>query len=202
VLRRRHDRRQTRTRNCAFLNGRLEDPAILAGGHDRAEPVEPDKAKCLAWWDFGAEISTDRIIDRGPQGLHGHVRNLPMRAVRGSRWIGEETNWRHMPRHYAAIHFPMSRAAGFVPKLSRGLRQLCFVPLLTAAIAIGAIRGTAAQSENDTFMAGRGKVSFAVSCDANLQPRFDAALAALHSFRYGQALKEFTAITEPAPTAR
>ena len=90
---------------CAFLDGRLEDPAILAGVHDRAEPIEPDKAKCLAWWDFSAEISTDRIIDRGPQGLHGHVRNLPMRAVRGSRWTGEETNWRHMPRHYAAIHF-------------------------------------------------------------------------------------------------
>jgi hypothetical protein len=93
----------------------------------------------------------------------------------------------------------MSRAAGCVPKLSRGLRQLYFVPLLTAAIAIGDIRGTAAQSENDTFMAGRGKVSFAVSCDANLQPRFDAALAALHSFWYGQALKEFAALTEADP---
>ncbi len=73
--------------------------------HDRAEPIEPDKTKCLAWWDFSAEISTDRIIDRGPRSLHGHVRNLPMRAVRGSRWTGEETNWRHTPRHYAAIHF-------------------------------------------------------------------------------------------------
>jgi tetratricopeptide (TPR) repeat protein len=93
----------------------------------------------------------------------------------------------------------MSRAAGCVPKLSRGLRQLYFVPLLTAAIAIGDIRGTAAQSENDTFMAGRGKVNFAVSCDANLQPRFDAALAALHSFWYGQALKEFAALTEADP---
>ena len=66
--------------------------------HDRAEPIEPDKAKCLAW-DFSAEISTDRIIDRGPRSLHGHVRNLPMRAVRGSRWTGEETNWPQMPRH-------------------------------------------------------------------------------------------------------
>ena len=46
-------------------------------------------------------------------------------------------------------------------------------------------------------MAGRGKVSFVVSCDANLQPRFDAALAALHSFWYRQALNEF--ITEADP---
>src|SRR5262249_49908538 len=30
-------------------------------------------------------------------------------------------------------------------------------------------------------------------------PRFDAALAVLHSFWYGQALKEFTAITEAKP---
>jgi hypothetical protein len=40
-----------------------------------------------------------------PHGLHGLLRNLPTRAVRGSRWSGEETSWRHMPRHYAAIHF-------------------------------------------------------------------------------------------------
>jgi N,N-dimethylformamidase len=37
--------------------------------------------------------------------LHGIVRNLPTRAVCGSRWTGEETCWRHRPRHYAAIHF-------------------------------------------------------------------------------------------------
>jgi hypothetical protein len=55
------------------------------------------------------------------------------------------------------------------------------------------------QAENDALMAGRGKVSFVVSCDANLQPRFDAALAALHSFWYGQALNEFTSITEADP---
>jgi tetratricopeptide (TPR) repeat protein len=70
---------------------------------------------------------------------------------------------------------------------------------MTAAIAVGAIRGAAAQAENDALMAGRGKVGFPVSCDANLQPRFDAALAALHSFWYGQALKEFTALTEADP---
>jgi N,N-dimethylformamidase len=32
-------------------------------------------------------------------------RNLATRAVRGSRWTGAETNWRHMLRHYAAVHF-------------------------------------------------------------------------------------------------
>jgi N,N-dimethylformamidase len=70
---------------CAFLNGRLEDPAIIAGVQDGPEPIEPDKAECLAWWDLSSDIPTDRIIDRGPHGLHGHLRNLPTRAVRGSR---------------------------------------------------------------------------------------------------------------------
>ena len=90
----------------------------------------------------------------------------------------------------------MRRSAGCFPMSRRRLGQMCFVPLLTAAIAIAVIRGASGQAENDALMAGRGKVSFVVSCDANLQPRFDAALAALHSFWYGQALNEFTSITE------
>src|SRR5580693_1317452 len=40
---------------------------------------------------------------------------------------------------------PMRRAAGCFPTPRRRLRQLCFVPLLTAAIAIAAIRGAAGQ---------------------------------------------------------
>jgi N,N-dimethylformamidase len=90
---------------CAFFNGRIEDPAILAGIHDEAAPIEPSAVDCLAWWDFSAEIPTTRIRDRGPHGLHGVLQNLPVRAVPGSRWTGAETNWRHAPRHYAAIHF-------------------------------------------------------------------------------------------------
>ena len=51
------------------------------------------------------EIPTERIVDRGPYGLHGHLRNLPTRAVRGARWTGKDNSWRHLPRDYAAIHF-------------------------------------------------------------------------------------------------
>lgn len=85
-------------------------------------------------------------------------------------------------------------ARGFL-LLQRASRQLCFGLLLVTAIAIGA----AAQADNDTLLVGRGKVSFVVSCDADLQPRFDAALAALHSFWYKEALEEFTAITKADP---
>ena len=94
----------------------------------------------------------------------------------------------------------MPRPAGFVTTLTRGLRARGSVPLLAAAITIGAVGGTAAGTETDVLMAGRGKdVHFTVSCEAKLQPRFDAALAALYSFWYGQALKEFTAISEADP---
>jgi N,N-dimethylformamidase len=90
---------------CAFFNGRIEDPAILAGIHDGAAPIEPSATDCLAWWDFSAGIPTTRIHDRGPHGLHGTLLNLPVRAVTGSRWTGAEHNWQHAPRDYAAIHF-------------------------------------------------------------------------------------------------
>ena len=88
-----------------FFNGRIEDPAILAGAWRTASPLEPEDANCVAWWDFSQEIHSERIRDRGPLALHGTLRNLPTRAVCGSRWNGEEMNWGYRPRHYAAIHF-------------------------------------------------------------------------------------------------
>jgi N,N-dimethylformamidase len=88
-----------------FFNGRIEDPAILAGAHSAVAPLELEQAACLAWWDFSERIQGTSILDRGPHALHGALRNLPTRAVCGSRWTGEETCWRHRPRHYAAIHF-------------------------------------------------------------------------------------------------
>src|SRR5262245_62015694 len=74
-----------------------------------------------------------------------------------------------------------------------------FVALVLAALlALGFARGACAQAHD--LMEGRGRdVSLPVSCGADIQPHFDAALAALHSFWYGQALKEFTAITEAKP---
>ena len=73
-------------------------------------------------------------------------------------------------------------------------------PVLAALLALGAAPSARAQSDAHALMEGRGRdVSFPVSCGADIQPRFDAALAALHSFWYGQALKEFTAIAEAKP---
>jgi hypothetical protein len=79
-------------------------------------------------------------------------------------------------------------------------RRGWLVPVLAALLAVGAARSASAQTIGHDLMEGRGRdVSFPVSCGADIQPRFDAALAALHSFWYGQALKEFTAIAESKP---
>lgn len=78
------------------FNGRLEDVTVRAAssqGHVRA------------FWDFSLAMQSSAIIDAGPLGLHGHVVNLPTRAVRGSRWDGTAHVYHHAPRHYAAIHF-------------------------------------------------------------------------------------------------
>ena len=74
------------------------------------------------------------------------------------------------------------------------------VAALAAMLALGAARSASAQTNVHDLMEGRGRdVSFPVSCGADIQARFDAALAALHSFWYGQALKEFIAIAEAKP---
>src|ERR1700747_1782030 len=74
------------------------------------------------------------------------------------------------------------------------------VAALAAMLSLGAARSARAQTHVHDLMGGRGRdVSFPVSCGADIQARFDAALAALHSFWYGQALKEFTAIAEAKP---
>jgi tetratricopeptide (TPR) repeat protein len=74
------------------------------------------------------------------------------------------------------------------------------VPALAAVLALAPVRSAPAQTNTHDLMEGRGRgVSFPISCGEDIQPRFDAALAALHSFWYGQALKEFTAISATKP---
>ncbi len=85
------------------------------------------------------------------------------------------------------------------PFTSKALHRVRVAALAVVA-AFGMTRAATAQGDIHALMEGRGRdVSFPVSCGADIQPRFDAALAALHSFWYGQALKEFTAITEAKP---
>jgi N,N-dimethylformamidase beta subunit-like, C-terminal len=103
----------SRQARLAFT-GRMESPVLLAGRVPPADaaalisagPAASDPAQTsLAWWDFSEGISGWTARDRGPSGLHGTLRNLPMRGVRGSRWDGVTTNWTEVPEQYAALHF-------------------------------------------------------------------------------------------------
>jgi hypothetical protein len=46
------------------------------------------------------------------------------------------------------------------------------------------------------------EVDFATSCGLAAQGTFKHAVWTLHSFWYPEALKDFTAVTEPSPAAR
>ena len=93
----------------AHFNGKIEAPAL----YDRALTATEITAAVagatvpglIAHWDFSREISSTRIIDIGPQGLHGELVNLPARAMTGSNWSAREMCWRHTPETYGAIHF-------------------------------------------------------------------------------------------------
>lgn len=76
------------------FNGKIESPRLSDGA-----------GETLAQWDFTQGISSLRVVDVGPHGLHGRLVNLPARAMNGSNWTGEEMCWRHKPEHYGAIHF-------------------------------------------------------------------------------------------------
>ena len=86
-------------------NGKLEAPRLAADvlGEARMAAL-PDEAASGAW-DFSRDIDGETVTDRSPNRLHGHVVNLPTRAVTGRNWTGESLCWRERPDHYGAIHF-------------------------------------------------------------------------------------------------
>lgn len=88
------------------FNGRIEAPAILSGTlREWDAPLDLPQGEVLAAWDFAQGIDGLDLIDTGPQACHGHLVNLPTRAVKGAAWTGREMCWRHAPQDYAAIEF-------------------------------------------------------------------------------------------------
>ena len=99
--------RAARPRDQHF-NGKIESPFLLASTDEAAVAAAfgggvPDGL--AARWDFSRSITSRRIEDAGPNGLHGHLINLPARAMTGSLWDGSEMCFTHRPEHYGAIHF-------------------------------------------------------------------------------------------------
>ncbi len=56
-------------------------------------------------WDFSKRMTSTMAVDIGPYQRHGHLINLPARAMKGFNWDGSEYNWTHAPSQYAAVHF-------------------------------------------------------------------------------------------------
>ena len=92
------------------FNGKIDRPRLAATALPRAalkalrdEPTaEPS---LVAAWDFARETPTTRVVDIGPNQLHGRTVNLPARAMKGWNWSSREMCWRHAPEEYGAVHF-------------------------------------------------------------------------------------------------
>jgi N,N-dimethylformamidase len=96
-------------RPCDFFDGRIEAPAIALGCLDPEElfalPERHQAERFFALWDFAAGIGTDLVTDIAGREFVGRLVNLPLRAVRGSRWSARHFDWTRAPEEYAAIHF-------------------------------------------------------------------------------------------------
>lgn len=96
-----------------YFNGKIDRPRLADRVLSETEmaalggPSMPDGLwdHVLGCWDFGADISTDRITDLSAHDRHGHVVNLPTRGVTGHNWDGGVHDWRGAPEQYGAIHF-------------------------------------------------------------------------------------------------
>ncbi len=91
-----------------YYNGKIENPFLMASTvklEDVAHVFESQSKNVIAIWDFSRDISSQRIVDTGPNAWHGELVNVPARGMTGCKWDGTEVCWRHAPEHYAAIHF-------------------------------------------------------------------------------------------------
>ena len=76
------DRGRIRTLETGAIRGRLEG--------------------LVALWDFSVDIPSRHASDLGPHRLHGRAVNMPMRAVTGHNWHGEEIRTSSMRRSNTA----------------------------------------------------------------------------------------------------
>ncbi len=100
-------------------NGKIDRPRLTASALSKAEidalargfdgcPAAL-RSGVVGAWDFHANITTSiascQILDRSPNRLNGFVINLPVRAMTGYNWTGDDIVYHHAPEEYGAIHF-------------------------------------------------------------------------------------------------
>jgi N,N-dimethylformamidase len=64
------------------FNGKIESPRVESDG------------RIVAEWDFARDIGCDAIRDVSANDHDGRLVNMPMRAVTGRRWTGDEIDWK------------------------------------------------------------------------------------------------------------
>lgn len=98
-----------------LYNGKIDRSGIVGAALDRAAL---DKLKdtgrapaehLVAAWDTTAGYTDrgigDRIVDTGPNGLHGEGCNRPVRAMTGYNWNGRDDCFRFSPAQFGGIEF-------------------------------------------------------------------------------------------------
>ncbi len=91
-------------------NGKIASPGISigdpagVGASLLAEHVKlPEPV--IAQWDPSLETASERIIDTGPNALHGRTVNLPTRAVTGPFWTAAASGIGNLSPQHDAVHF-------------------------------------------------------------------------------------------------
>lgn len=100
---------------AGLYNGKIDRCGIQRGVLTRTaldllrDGGEPPAADWVARWDTAAGYTAqgigDRVVDRGPHGLHGIGRNRPIRAMTGFNWTGREDCFHLAPERYGGIQF-------------------------------------------------------------------------------------------------
>ncbi|MFT5115768.1 MAG: N,N-dimethylformamidase [Parasphingorhabdus sp.] len=95
-----------RPRICRRALSKAEIESLARGFSGCAGDLRND---VVGAWDFHANITTNiastQIIDTSPNVLNGFIINLPVRAMTGYNWTGDEIVYHHKPEEYGAIHF-------------------------------------------------------------------------------------------------
>ncbi len=129
----------------AHFNGKLECPALydraLLDEELRSMVLGEEPSSVVACWDFAQDVSSNRIVDVGPQAVHGRLINTPARAMTGAGWSGREMCFRHAADEYGAIHFHQDDIddcqwpTAFAWTVPDGTRSSVYALLLTAGEA-------------------------------------------------------------------
>src|SRR5262249_6989722 len=96
------------------FNGKIDSPRLFSRPLDPSEIERLQKGSSppnvagnalVAAWGFSVGITRSKVTHTSRNALHGVAINMPMRAVTGRNWTGDEFNFKHAPEQYGAIYF-------------------------------------------------------------------------------------------------